>query len=78
MSEWFDGVADAGFDGVELWERHATSASSQEQQAIIDHALPVSVFNSYVSLDDPDPAARAAVADWAARCGSTGIKFNVG
>ena len=78
VSEWFDVVAHAGFGGVELWERHATSASSEEQQAIIDHALPVSVFNSYVSLDDPDPAARAAVAGWAARCGSTGIKFNVG
>jgi sugar phosphate isomerase/epimerase len=78
VSEWFAVFAEAGFDGVELWERHVTSASSQEQQAIIDHALSVSVFNSYVSLDDPDPAARAGVADWAARCGSTGIKFNVG
>ena len=30
VSKWFDVVADAGFDGVELWERHATSASSEE------------------------------------------------
>ncbi len=78
MSPWFGPLAAAGFDGIELWERHAVSAPEREQQALIDHALPIAVLNSYVSLDDPDPSARAGVADWANRLGSSGIKFNVG
>lgn len=71
LADWLDGVAAAGFDGVELWERHASAE-------VLAHPLPIRVFNSYASLDDDDPSARATAAGWVARAGATGVKFNVG
>ena len=78
LSSWMDGIGDAGFDGIELWERHLTVAEPDEVQRILEHPLTIDVFNSYVSLDDPDPEARSAVSRWVRRTGSAGIKFNVG
>lgn len=78
LSSWMDPVAAAGFDGIELWERHLTAAAPAEATRILDHPLHIDVFNSYVSLDDPDPSARSTVTEWVRRTGSTGIKFNVG
>ncbi len=78
LTIWLDAVHQAGFDGLELWERHITDASPDEQAGIIDHPLRSTVLNSYVSLDDAASQQRTAVARWASRLGSTGIKFNVG
>lgn len=78
VSAWLDAIAEAGFDGIEVWERHLTDASAEEANAVIAHPLRIPVFNSYASLDDPDPSTRAAVASWAHKAGSTGVKFNVG
>ena len=78
LSRWLDPIGDAGFDGIELWERHLTVAEPDEVQRILEHPLTIDVFNSYVSLDDPDPEARSAVSRWVRRTGSAGIKFNVG
>lgn len=78
VSEWLDQMADAGFDGIEVWEPHLLEASDAEVDLVLEHRLPVPVFNSYVSLDDANPSARLATAAWAVRCGSTGIKYNVG
>ena len=78
LSPWLDAAAAAGFDGLEVWERHLTDAGSAEVDAVLSHDLGVAVFNTYTSLDDADTAGRAAVADWAHRSGASGVKFNVG
>ncbi|GMU78159.1 MAG: hypothetical protein AMXMBFR46_09540 [Acidimicrobiia bacterium] len=78
VSEWLPAIADAGFDGVELWERHATFADDAEVERIIGGPLPVVVLNGYALWDDPDPAARDDTAVWARRLGVRGVKFNVG
>lgn len=78
LVEWLDAISDAGFDGLEVWERHLTGASSADVEDVLAHRLPVTVLNSYVSLDEPEEAGRLAVSDWVRRTGATGVKFNVG
>jgi sugar phosphate isomerase/epimerase len=76
-----DTVAAAGFDGLEVWERHLLDATEPDVDAIIDGPLPVSVFNTYVSFDGDDPdaaAARSLAAAWVRRSGAAAVKFNVG
>ena len=77
LSKWLDRIAEAGFDGIELWERHAT-ADEAEAAAILAGPLPVTVWSSYASFDDADAAGREQVVDWVGRAGSRGVKFNVG
>lgn len=78
ISEWLDPIAAAGFDGIELWEAHFRDADGAEQQAILDHPLPVSVYNTYVAFDDEDDAQRLAAADQVVRTGATKVKWNTG
>ena len=73
-----DRIRDAGFDGIEVWQRHITEAPEAEVRRIVGHALPVGVFNSYVSLDEPEEHERFAIAALAAEVGAHGIKFNTG
>jgi sugar phosphate isomerase/epimerase len=77
VSRWLDGIAAAGFDGIELWERHATS-DPVEATAILAGPLPVTLWNTYASFDEVDPTERERVAGWVRRCRSRGVKFNVG
>ncbi len=70
-------IASAGFDGLELWERHLPD--DPDQAAALIRALPpVRILNSYVSFDVSDDAALEAVANRVRRCGATAVKFNVG
>ena len=78
VSEWLDRIADAGFDGIELWEAHFRDAEPAEQQAILDHPLPVAVYNTYVSFDDEDDADRLTAAELIARTGAHKVKWNTG
>jgi sugar phosphate isomerase/epimerase len=78
VSDWLPAIAHAGFDGLELWERHATFVDDAEVERIVAGPLPVVVFNGYALWDDPDPAVRDDTATWARRLGATGVKFNVG
>lgn len=78
-SHWIDRAAAAGFVGVELWEFHWTKADAAERAALRSAALPIRVFNSYLS---PAGAAPAAVAELAAAVtalapGLRGVKFNL-
>lgn len=75
---WLDSLADAGFDGLEVWEQHLTMEAPASADAIIDGPLPVRIFNSYASLDVDSPVERSFVADWVHRSGAKGVKFNVG
>lgn len=78
VSRWLRDIADAGFDGIEVWEGHVSGAAAAEVDAVVGGPLPVSVFNSYVGFDDDEPGARDDVARWVRRAGSTAVKFNVG
>lgn len=78
LSRWMDRIAEIGFDGVEVWERHLTDADPAEAAALIAHPLPLTVFNTYASFDDDDPAGRERAAAWASRAHSSAVKFDVG
>lgn len=78
VADWLDPAREAGFDGVELWENHATMASEDDVAALAGSGLPVPVFNSYASFEDEDDAARDAARGWMERLGATAIKYNVG
>lgn len=78
ISEWLDRVADFGFDGIELWESHFRDAAPQEQQAILDHRLPIEVYNTYVGFDDDNDAERTTAAATIVRTGAPKAKWNTG
>ena len=52
VSEWTDRFAGAGFDGMELWEYHATLAGPEEAKALQETAFPTTIFNTYASMDE--------------------------
>jgi len=78
VSEWVERFREAGFDGMELWEYHATLCSEAELQALTGSPLPVAVYNSYCGFDDASVEARRTAAEMARRFGAGGVKFNVG
>ncbi|MEQ8841492.1 MAG: hypothetical protein RIB98_10955 [Acidimicrobiales bacterium] len=78
VSDWLDAIAAAGFDGIELWEPHFRDADATEQQAILDHPLPIAVYNTYVGFDDDDDADRYAAAETVLRTGARKVKWNTG
>jgi len=71
LADWLEAIAAAGFDGIELWEGHLSGA-------VVAAAVPVDVFNTYVSFDDDDPTERTTVAANVARTGARAVKVNVG
>ena len=78
VSEWLGPIADAGFDGIELWEPHIRRADETEVRAILDHPLPIGVFNTYVGYDDESDRDRNAAAEWIRRSGAPKVKWNTG
>lgn len=75
VSEWLDRFREAGFDGVELWENHATLAPDEEVRALAASSLPMAVYNAYATFWDGSrgPADSTAMAR---RLGSRAVKFN--
>ena len=78
VSEWLPAISEAGFDGLELWERHARSAPDEELEALLGSEVPIKVLSCYTSWDEPDDADRIETAAWIERLGAQGVKFNVG
>jgi sugar phosphate isomerase/epimerase len=78
VSECAAAIREAGFDGLELWENHAAMADDQEQAALCQLPLPITIFNSYCSFEDAGAAARNRAAGFVERFGATGVKFNFG
>ncbi len=78
LSAWLDAIADARFDGIELWERHFSAVDDSEAGRIVEHPLETRVFNTYASFDEPADDVRRAAATNAGRTGASGVKFNVG
>lgn len=77
LSDWTEPIGDAGFDGLELWEKHVTATTEAEADAVLDGPIPVTVLNTYAPLE-ADDAARRSAADWARRAGVGAMKFNTG
>jgi sugar phosphate isomerase/epimerase len=77
-ADWLARAEGAGFDGIELWEHHATRVDEGERERLRRSRLPVSILNSYVAFDDDDDAARSEAARWVGALGAVGVKFNVG
>jgi len=78
VSEWLDRFADAGFDGMELWEYHATLCDPDELAALERSSFPVSIFSSYCDFDDASAADRQRAAEMTGRLDADGVKFNLG
>lgn len=78
VSDWMPAIADAGFDGIELWERHITMVDEAEVAKVLEDDLPVEIHNTYVGFDDEEPDQWAEAADWVRRTGAGGVKYNVG
>ena len=78
VSEWLSHIAEAGFDGLELWERHARSVPDEELDALLGSEMPIRILSCYTSWDEPDDTDRAETAAWIERVGAQGVKFNVG
>lgn len=78
VSAWTDRFAEAGLDGIELWEYHATLVDDAERLALKAAACPTAIFNSYASMTDADEPRRRRAAELTVELGATGVKFNVG
>jgi sugar phosphate isomerase/epimerase len=78
VSDWLARSAEAGFDGLELWENHAALAAAPERAALRSPPLPVRVFNSYATLDDAGAAARQRAVDLVRELRAPAVKFNFG
>ncbi|MAF10087.1 hypothetical protein CMK11_06505 [Candidatus Poribacteria bacterium] len=70
VADWLDRFRDAGFDGMELWEYHASALEAS--------TFPVAVYNAYCGFDGPSAAARAHALEDIGRLRAQGVKFNVG
>ena len=78
VSEWLRQFDDAGFDGIELWEYHATLCPAEELEALEKTAAPVAVYNPYCDFDDASAADRQSAVEMVQRLGAKGVKYNVG
>ena len=78
VSEWIERFQQAGFDGMELWEFHATLCSESEREKLIASDFRSVVYNTYCDFDDASADARQQAADLICKLGSSGVKFNVG
>ena len=78
VSQWVDRFLKAGFDGLELWEYHATLCSDEERRVLIASDFLATIYNTYCDFDDASALARQQVAKMIDAFGSVGVKFNVG
>ena len=78
VSEWTRRLAEAGFDGIELWQWHATRSDDAERAALALSPCPVTIFNSYAAFDDSGAGDRRDSAELTRMLGAKAVKFNVG
>ena len=77
-SDWAGRFAGAGFDGMELWQFHATRAAAGEVERLADGPCPVAVFNIYPTMTDAERGTIEECTAFAGRLGAGAVKFNVG
>jgi sugar phosphate isomerase/epimerase len=78
VSAWTERFREAGFDGIELWEYHATLCSDAERERLIASTFPNALYNMYSEFDDASQAGRKSATEMITKLGSRGVKFNVG
>jgi len=78
VSEWLERFAEAGFDGVELWENHAALAQPEELEALERPACPIAILNTYAPFGEEGQRARERAAALANRLSAGGAKYNLG
>jgi len=77
-SDWAQRLADDGFDGLELWQYHATRVDDGERDFLRGGPCPVKVFNSYCDCDPEGAEERKKIAELAVELGANGMKYNSG
>lgn len=78
VSQWLPRFAEAGFDGVELWENHYAKASPQEQQALREGPCPIRIYNTYMTFTQAEKARTEATVCHIEELGVQGVKWNLG
>jgi len=78
VSDWAQRIADAGFDGIELWENHLLLADRSEWEALRNSPVSVPILNTYCGFDDDSADARSASAELARYLDVGAVKFNFG
>lgn len=78
VSEWIPRFREAGFDGMELWEYHATRCAAGELAALEASTFPVAVYNTYCGFGDASESDRGLATGMVERLGASGVKFNLG
>jgi hypothetical protein len=78
VSDWTRRVVDDGFDGLELWQFHATDVEADEVERIRTGPCPVKIFNAYCSCEPEDAGERRKISELALSLGAEGMKYNSG
>jgi sugar phosphate isomerase/epimerase len=78
VSEWVDRFREAGFDGMELWQYHATRCGEEERGRLRACGWPPAVFNIYPKFTDDEMDEVAELSALAGELKAGGVKFNVG
>ncbi len=80
LYHWMEPIRKAGFDGVEIWERHWWDSESPDSLEMLIKKGKRTIFNTYADLAENDNAKsrRKAVAEAAAQLGTFAVKFNTG
>jgi len=78
VSDWVDRIAEAGFDGMELWQNHAFLVPGEEREKLRESRVPVRVFNSYDRCGRETREERTRAVRMAEFFSADGMKFNFG
>lgn len=78
VSDWTQQIADAGFDGLELWQNHALLTTSDERNKLKNSEVPVQIFNSYARCETEDEKERIDSVEMSNFFDATGMKYNFG
>lgn len=77
-SEWIARARSAGFDGLELFQRHYLNVDPAERSALLSEKAFIPIFNGYATFDADGQEMRSAEAEAATQLACRGIKFNLG
>ncbi len=78
VSNWVERFQRDLFDGVELWEGHATLCGKTEFERLQQSCLPVTVFNTYADFTKEGLEKRERAAEIVNLLGAKAVKFNLG
>jgi len=78
VSDWLERFAEAGFDGIELWQYHALLASEEERKKLRNSPVPVVIFNSYARCSNEESKDRERSTQMVEFFSAQGMKFNFG